>query len=724
MRHPQLLVAALTVSVAAQSPAPPSAPFDRGAMLAPIHTGPDDPAGGPYGVWAAGPTFKASFHAGFCFYAYAPERAEHPRLRWTTESVTAGGDDLGFDATHAERSFAGFRHEARSGDVIEAYDVRADGVEQSFVIARRPARSGDLVVTGRVESNLRAERVEPRVGALEFGADGAALVRYGAAVAIDADGDTVPVATGFDGERIRLCVPASFVASARFPLTIDPLLSPILVAGSAIPIVDVAWSGTTAPGLARAIEAHIVRTSATDTDLWAVLCSETAPGGMVVYQDVTTSWSTSTIDAAEVQPTFRWALAFERDFPSSGIVAARVQVLDFAASLGSGTTLFAPNGTTAPRIGGSRDGTIALLVSGTAAGLDLRQVDLATPQLGAAVGLPGSFDDWSISRSESLGTPWCVVAHEIGVGVRAQYVTAAPALGPSALLGAPANAASVEVDGDANRFVATWTELDAATLIRRLRAQRIGAAGGGLALGAVRGVASAPALTALVNGRVAYDYTTQSHWTVTWETSTALTGSRSAQLARLGYQGGVTETASLFGTTQSQGPLLPRVGFDGSFASGQRGTFSALYVDSTHGLQGFQVQRRTLEYPAGARATTYGVSCSNAVVGDGHPPYAGSEFYNVNAGGLPANRPAYLSLGFTPRNVALDVIGMPGCRVLADPVVTLGTTTDAAGIAILYIPLQDVPVFLGDLYAQWVWLQPGANALGVLNSVGLQIQVR
>ena len=34
----------------------------------PIHTQPDDPALGRYGVWAAGIGYKVSFHDGLCFY--------------------------------------------------------------------------------------------------------------------------------------------------------------------------------------------------------------------------------------------------------------------------------------------------------------------------------------------------------------------------------------------------------------------------------------------------------------------------------------------------------------------------------------------------------------------------------------------------------------------------------------------------------------------------------
>ena len=64
-------------------------------LLVPIHTQPADEAGGPYGLWAAGPDYKVSFHDGFCFYPLLGAAApRHLPLHWRTESIFIGEREL------------------------------------------------------------------------------------------------------------------------------------------------------------------------------------------------------------------------------------------------------------------------------------------------------------------------------------------------------------------------------------------------------------------------------------------------------------------------------------------------------------------------------------------------------------------------------------------------------------------------------------------------------
>lgn len=695
-------------------------------MLAPIHTQQDDPAGGVYGIWAAGPTWKASFHDGFRFFAFATDLAEHPRLGWNTESLSIGGESLPLG--EGRTSWTAERHVTEFASRREIYDVSVDGVEQRFVIDLRPKQRGELVVAGRIDTNLRAESQSPRTGALSFRLGAEERIRYGEALAFDAAGNRIPVATSFDGERIRLHVPADFVANAVYPLTIDPLTSASRCAGSSAPILDLTWVGSTALGSTTALTALVVRTSASDLDLVAYTCTETGSLGLFAFSDVTNSWSTRTVDSAEVRASNRWVVAFERFFPSSNTTASRVQVLtiDYTPA-NSGTTLFAPVGTRAPRIGGRRDGTVALLVSGDGTGLALQTVDVAAIALANAITFAGPIEEWSVSRSASSTSAWCVLASYPSLGTWA-HIVASSATTPSQIgrgaIGAPTSAGRPQVDGDNGRFLATWTDISTTTVQRRLRAQRIDFDGTSFTLGTVRNVAAVSLLTSLTNGAIAYDDSTQSHWAVTWSTSLSSPTTSAARIARLGYQGGVVESQELVNTPTSLAELDPFVWFNGAFPVGSRGTFSSGYANYTASIAGYEVFHRTFQYAPDAIASTYGASCSNAVIGDGHPPYAGSQFYNVSAQGLPANSVAWVSIGIGPTNLPLDVIGMTGCVMLTDPIITLSTPTNAAGLAILYIPLNDAPAFLGDFYLQWLWLDAAANTLGVVNSRGMLVQVR
>jgi hypothetical protein len=81
-------------------------------------------------------------------------------------------------------------------------------------------------------------------------------------------------------------------------------------------------------------------------------------------------------------------------------------------------------------------------------------------------------------------------------------------------------------------------------------------------------------------------------------------------------------------------------------------------------------------------------------------------------------------IGFGPVSTPLASVGMPGCTLLADPVVTTSVVADGAGIATVVYSLPDDPLFLGDLYGQWFWVEPGANPLGVVSGAGLVIHVR
>ncbi|MBI2930967.1 MAG: hypothetical protein HYY16_04900, partial [Planctomycetes bacterium] len=122
------------------------------------------------------------------------------------------------------------------GPIVEKYLPQGCAVEQLFVLGRElePLRGeGPLRLTVSLKSLLatahvrRAEQKEgmPAEEVIELrNADGAAILTYGGAVAIDAAGRTQPLRYALRDDALVMTLDAAFLASAMFPLTIDPLI--------------------------------------------------------------------------------------------------------------------------------------------------------------------------------------------------------------------------------------------------------------------------------------------------------------------------------------------------------------------------------------------------------------------------------------------------------------------------------------------------------------------
>src|SRR5687768_12557974 len=192
-------------------------------LLVPIHTAEAD-VGVPYGLWAAGSSYKVSFHDGATFVPVLGTAYPHNLpLAWRTQSVRVGELEL---VTHVPRlTWRDTRAEYDLGGVAEAYDVRRDGLEQTFVLRERPPAAGDLVVRGAITTALHAVAVAAAHQALTFLDDaGLPIVTYGAATAVDARGVRQPMTTSFADGEVVLRLDAAWLAGATFPVVVDPLL--------------------------------------------------------------------------------------------------------------------------------------------------------------------------------------------------------------------------------------------------------------------------------------------------------------------------------------------------------------------------------------------------------------------------------------------------------------------------------------------------------------------
>lgn len=186
----------------------------------------DNAAEQPQVVWARGEGFKASFGAqGATYYPlFGAAMERHHPLSLSPDAVRVDGAAVEL-SHHAPARRHGDRIELDRGAFVERYDLSARSIEQSFTFARLP-RAGELVLSIPLDTDLEASE----------GPDGLELrhalgrVAYSSAIAIDARGARCEAPTHLVDGSIEIRVPASFVAHAELPLTIDPVITGTTIA--------------------------------------------------------------------------------------------------------------------------------------------------------------------------------------------------------------------------------------------------------------------------------------------------------------------------------------------------------------------------------------------------------------------------------------------------------------------------------------------------------------
>ncbi|MEZ5963423.1 MAG: hypothetical protein R3F56_06205 [Planctomycetota bacterium] len=741
------------------SPTPLAGP-DGSVLLdlpIPIHTHDLQAGAEPYGWWAGGPGYKASFHDGFVFYPRQRRaQAPHTPLRWTTMSITCGGLPI-VDPTRAPSHHrAAWRYEYRWPGITEAYDVRKDGVEQTFVVAARPLAAGDLVVTGRVATSLVAHAGSSGAAAQQdvvFDDDaGEGLVRYSAAFAVDANGRRTAVATTRREDEIALTVPAAWLATATFPVTVDPLTSRIGLTGG---IVDLGNSLIAADvgcdqesSTANLMCVFSWPSSGFDSDVFAVLYDHDFTNPRVVYSDLSLARAQRP-NVGFVAGADRWVLAYESNpglvvylhdkgnvVPDSGTrlsVTPGVGQAFFAADVGG--TAGGSGGDNALVTFQSRQGTnvnndaiLGLLVNA-------RARTAGAPFAISATG--GNLDsEWAAVNSESDGgsASWIVTYAQKDNAVTgddydllAARVTANGTVAGTAQLGPAVGSAqrflAARLAGRGGRYLVSILEsLSSTSGTDRLWVQRFDWPESAVAPtpGASRVLASWNGF-AMSNPSVAFDGDTRSHWVVAYSVRTA--SGPLGQVVRLGHSGGVVET-NAFPPSGAIYQIEPAgIAFDPvhrAYPLQFLTTASNTALTVVLGLFG----QRYL-YPADALSIVYGTGCGLGVNGTPHP-LAGNEFYEVVLGGLPAGTACVLLLSTGQAALPLDGLGMTACVLNVDPnrlVVSLPTAV-AGNAARVRLPLPDDPPFLGDLYTQWAFAQPGLNRANLGATLGARMQVR
>lgn len=313
-----LAIGLVSGAVHAQRPlsaAPASLLAPAAAPLIPIHTAAPW-EGLEYGVWAAGPTYKASFHEGATFIPYLGEDYPHNQpFTWHTSSVRIGAQELVI--REPQLSYDGFRARYDLGAVAEVYDVQAGGLEQTFVIQDRPHARGDLVVRGVATTMLHATNTEARHGELQFrDHNGACLITYGAATAIDASGRRRAMTTAFSDGEITLRLDAAWLEEATFPVVVDPLLGPgDQLVGNLRQHIDIAHDPISS--FKSYWISYTAVASLLDTDVFCHRFNQDGTAADAVFADATSSWQSKSTSTAFVPSANKALIVYERSTSTS-----------------------------------------------------------------------------------------------------------------------------------------------------------------------------------------------------------------------------------------------------------------------------------------------------------------------------------------------------------------------------------------------------------------------
>ncbi len=743
----------------------PSAALAIGQRI-PIHTQADDPVGGSYGTWGAGPGFKVAFNLdGIALYPYASEDPKGGAWQWTTESVTVGGLSLLSSQPVADRWIRPDRVDYRFGSVVtERYELLDEGVEQTFTIQEKPEITGGLVVRGLVTSPWQANPVEAAQQSLVFGDGDRELIGYGRALAIDARGRRIPVDTAWDGEYITLTVPSSFVESATYPLVIDPMIGPRQMYSSGldqIRSVDVARDDD-----ANKIWVAVTwSASGRDDDLVILRCDDDFRNGVVVFSDITASWSSELPKVVTVGGARKSVTAFHRVFSSSqhsvrwhvhgladatlqnsyGVMPGAVGSHDWRATAG-GSRAFATG--SHALIAFQRDVSGSSFQNTANSQVVYALVDVGNAGQGVVSTVrrlrTRSYDQESPSATPlaegGINSTWPLVWQEYGAFRRGGRAW-------DALVGrvSPANGGSVSssmifartsqassahclkptIAGQSGRYMLTYAE----SSLQRVSGKTPFPQGHALVAerldwsnsGSPRFVHPPVVLHSakdrrFQNGGSAYDSDTRSHWAATYVDTIA----NRAAVDKLGYRGRVIVGYYVF-TAGTSDPVVGSVSFDDD---NDRFAFGASKQNPLS--RGWNAYGGLLTYGTARAPSLIGSSCSSATPRWLATNRRGDEFSGAAVSNAPVNRPAVVLLSLRPATVGLTSIGMRNCFLFLDlttsPNLAVSTSVNSVGSAAVSLPLPEDYGSV-NLFTQWFFLDPQANVLGVTSTSGLHVVV-
>ncbi len=325
--------------------------FHRSAMTEVVYDAAAD------GIWALGRGWKA--HFGQRGVEYIPRLGkaapQNYPTRFELREVRIGGADLPLRAAEVQRTADGVALD--HGSVREVYHAAPDALEQTFVFTELPA-FGDLVVDISVAS---AWQVIPGDDVIRFVDPFWGELTYGRAFVLDAAGNRAEIARDWTGDGIRMTVPASFLADAVLPLTIDPIIGGTFNNNQGVndddSQVDGAWDSSS-------MKLWFVwqdYTSATDADIFLASLDGAGTFSANFAVDLSSNyWDTPAIAASPATQRVMVVASATTNGPGTSVADIVGRIIDTAAgSVGSLLTIDTQSQSCVhPDLGGSWD-TIA-----------------------------------------------------------------------------------------------------------------------------------------------------------------------------------------------------------------------------------------------------------------------------------------------------------------------------------------------------------------------------
>ena len=605
----------------------------------------------------------------------------------------------------------------------------------SFATTRSPASSSTLRIKGQIDGDFQRAPREARVGAMAFhDGSGRASVQYGAAQVIDAAGRRAPVETSFDGRSITLRVDADWLATARYPVIVDPLIS----------------RGNLAHGGARVQSVELYRDDQeTDRNLWIVYSefaavddvdlrivrvSEEHPsvGSTVVFADLSSTWSTRDGRLAGIGGPGKVLTAFVRSFPTTvnGLPQERLALrwhshdkddLSIGTLFGSVTQGIGDHHWR-PAVGGSTPfgvGRFALLAfqreRGTQAFHDTADsdvlavvVDLAASErgvagpllpLGAGVDEDEEQPSINLEAQDGAAPRWLVAWDRRSGPADDQDVVVAAVDGDGSISSSVVTTADAEdattdkheavISGSDGRYLLGYRQTDRNGSRDRLRVQRIDwEDGASIGQRVHTAVTLDTALDATFQiGGCAFDTNSRSHWAITYTRRAASGNDVLLGLDHLGFRGRRLDSFGVYRTNatatfRARGNVV----FDDD-----RDRYPLVFATREAGVESIRVQR--LDTPSVAQPQRYGSSCSTVSVDWLGSQRIGSDLGSLRIRGGSIPDAAVFLLGTQPTDQSLAAFGMPGCRLLVDlaPGHLIGgfAATGSGGVVLLPIPLNE-----------------------------------
>ncbi|MFN3244048.1 MAG: hypothetical protein ACE37K_21255 [Planctomycetota bacterium] len=761
---PFFSILAAAATLAAQSPTNGDATTNAQAVATdlrvPIHGADPDPVGGDYGIWAAGPDYKVSFHDGMTFVPVLGASAPHNEtLHWRTTSVRVGEREL-VQQLPEPHQVGDFRYEYHFGTVVEAYDVRTDGLEQTFVFSQRPNASGDLVIDGAVTGTTTSARRGAAHAPLAFvDANGREVVRYGVAIAIDAYGRRFPMTTSLRDGTVRLRLGAADVDRAAFPLVVDPLLgNSLLDTGNEVEHVDLFVDAEQSSSNVWLVFSRA--SSATDRDLIVTRNQASLSGpNAVVFSDLQSTWSATEGQLAGTggSGAGKVVAAFTREFPVSN--TRRVRWHTHAKSSASFNTNYgsAPYASAThqwrPDVGGSRAmsiGNHVLIVYQRESNpffANVADSEIVGFRVDVSSGLNGAVDGstfvignssvvtdkehpsvnqaaeggieyswvvaWQLHGNASSST-WNVLAQRVQATFGNLGNVRSIATGSEHEL-------SPKVAGADGRYLVSYARRDNTAnkplniqgdevVARRLDWEH--SAQNGTLPHPAQVLATTPLFTMQV-ADCAFDLDSGSHWSVL----TSDYGAGTVQASKLGYDGMVSEQNTAWAVAGS----TPE---DGGICYDPVSNRFALAFGVDNGSATQPIWATWQNYVALTPPTLLGSNCANANVSHQGTQHIGSEWETFRVDTALPGRFVIFGASLAPANAPLDSLGMTGCVLSVDPTAPnlLGTVlmyADNVGDAEITLA---IPSAMGpfELFTQWFVLETGANPAGILATHGLR----